>query len=84
MTMHRHGQSPLQGPKSHLAWQDAATSVLDPAELSAPAQEAARDPDAPIRWDLVRRVKREIAAGTYETPEKWKVALDRLLDRLEQ
>jgi hypothetical protein len=26
--------------------------------------------DPEIRWDLVRRVKAEIAAGTYETPER--------------
>lgn len=38
--------------------------------------------DPAIRADLVRRVRREIAAGTYDTPEKWEAALDRLLDRL--
>jgi hypothetical protein len=36
-----------------------------------------------IRSDLVERVRREIAAGTYETPEKWDIALGRLLERLE-
>jgi hypothetical protein len=36
-----------------------------------------------IRIELVQRVRREIAVGTYETPEKWEAALDRLLDRLE-
>jgi hypothetical protein len=39
--------------------------------------------DAPIRADLVERVRREIAEGTYDTPEKWEIALDRLLNRLE-
>jgi hypothetical protein len=38
----------------------------------------------PIRKDLVERVRKEIAAGTYETPEKWEAALDCLLDRLER
>jgi hypothetical protein len=38
----------------------------------------------PIRTDLVERVRREIAAGTYETPEKWAIALERLLQRLEE
>jgi hypothetical protein len=38
--------------------------------------------DSSIRWDLVRRVRRAIAAGTYETPEKWQAALDRLAQRL--
>ena len=36
-----------------------------------------------IRADLVERVRREIAAGVYDTPEKWAVALERLLKRLE-
>lgn len=40
------------------------------------------DPD--IRQDLVERVRQEIADGTYDTPEKWEAALDRLLDRLER
>jgi hypothetical protein len=40
------------------------------------------DPD--IRADLVRRIRAEIAAGTYDTPEKWEAALDRLWRRLGQ
>jgi hypothetical protein len=32
-----------------------------------------------FRPDLVRRVRAEIAAGTYDTPEKWDLALSRLL-----
>ena len=35
-----------------------------------------------IRTDLVARVRAEIAAGTYDTPEKWQAALDRLCARL--
>ena len=35
-----------------------------------------------FRTELVERVRKEIAAGTYDTPEKWEAALDRLLDRL--
>jgi negative regulator of flagellin synthesis FlgM len=41
-----------------------------------------RDPQ--IRYELVERVRREIAAGTYDTPEKMDVALERLLERLEE
>ena len=40
--------------------------------------------DEEIRADLVERVRREIAAGVYETPEKWDIALQRLLERLER
>jgi hypothetical protein len=35
------------------------------------------DPD--IRADLVQRVRAEIAEGTYATPEKFEMALDRLI-----
>jgi hypothetical protein len=51
---------------------------MEPETIVTPA-----DDDAPIRTDLVQRIRREIAAGTYDTPEKWEVALDRLLDHLE-
>jgi hypothetical protein len=36
-----------------------------------------------IRRDLVARVRREIAEGVYETPEKWEIALDRMAQGLE-
>lgn len=32
-----------------------------------------------IRTDLVNRVRAEITAGTYETPEKLEIALEKLL-----
>jgi hypothetical protein len=38
--------------------------------------------ETPFRAELVERVRREIAEGTYDTPEKWDLALSRLLDRL--
>jgi hypothetical protein len=31
-----------------------------------------------VRQELVARVRREIQAGTYDTPEKLELALDRL------
>ena len=34
-----------------------------------------------IRIELVANIRRQIADGTYETPEKLDKALDRLLDR---
>ena len=36
------------------------------------------DPD--VRHELVARVRREIEAGTYETPEKMEAALARMLE----
>ena len=36
----------------------------------------------PVRKHLVARVKAEIAAGTYETPDKLKKAVDGLMEEL--
>jgi hypothetical protein len=66
--MFRHGPSCLEGPVSRKAGRRSA----------APCS----DRERPFRADLVARVRREIAAGTYETPEKLDVALERLLERL--
>lgn len=35
-----------------------------------------------IRTDLVNRVRAEIAAGTYDTPEKMEIALEKMLGKL--
>ena len=35
-----------------------------------------------IRFDLVNRVKAEIAAGTYDTPERMDIALERMASRI--
>lgn len=35
-----------------------------------------------IRHERVEAIRREIAAGTYETPEKLELALDRMIDEL--
>lgn len=60
--MYRHMPTCPQVPVPHnrLAW------------LFAGPQETEADD---IRLDLVERVRREIAEGTYETPEKWEAAL---------
>jgi hypothetical protein len=73
--MYRHGSTCLEGPvtKSRTWW----LPVEEPAE--APPHEA--DPD--IRHDLVARVRRAIAAGEYDTPEKMEIALARFLQSLE-
>lgn len=39
-------------------------------------------PGPAVRWELVQRIRRELAAGGYETPEKWAVVLDRLVAEL--
>jgi hypothetical protein len=71
--MHNHGPNCLEGPLSRgrRCWTRATGR-------------AKRAAAAPIRHELVERVRREIAAGNYETPEKWEAALDRLYNQLHE
>jgi hypothetical protein len=47
------------------------------------ALEVAEQPAADgIRHDLVARIRHEIAAGTYDTEEKWLLAEEELLRRI--
>ena len=84
--MYVHAASRFQGPRSRKrqGWSrprrgpsvpDSKPPMVDKTESAA---------DAPIRAGLVARIRREIAAGTYDTEEKWEIALDRLFDELER
>jgi hypothetical protein len=68
--MHWHGPTCLEDPisRSNAWWATAGTPSLR----------------GHIRLDLVERVRREIAEGTYDTPAKWEAVLDRLCDQLER
>jgi hypothetical protein len=72
--MYRHGSTCLEGPvtKSRAWW----------AAEEEPGDQAIHEADPEIRHDLVARVRRAIAAGEYDTPEKMEAALDRLLASL--
>ena len=61
-------------PLDSIKFSEAASNVnsLDSGESSSSG----------IRFDLVNRIKREIAAGTYDTPDKMDIAMNRLLTRL--
>lgn len=57
--------------------------ISDAVELSPIAQLAAKIGDIPeVRTALVEQVKAEIAAGTYETPERLEVAVSKLMEEL--
>lgn len=80
-----HGAQSVGGPhgvKGPQRPQQTAESapIQDELELSASSRTGATGNVSDIRTDKVDRIKAEIAAGTYETPEKLSVALDRLLD----
>jgi hypothetical protein len=66
--MRSHGPNCLAGPVSR--------------KRSCWRRSTRRHANAPLRQELVERVRREIAEGTYETPEKWDLTLDRLFDHL--
>lgn len=80
-----HGRSDATAPTDEPARDGIARDETAP---DAPMN-AAPPPDAPkprrqrkIRVDLVERVKREIAEGTYDTPDRFHAALDRFLECL--
>tara|TARA_R110002072_G_scaffold67126_1_gene164927 strand:- start:194 stop:484 length:291 start_codon:yes stop_codon:yes gene_type:complete len=53
-----------------------------PSQESADAQGADSEAQGGVRWDLIRRLRREIAAGTYASPERWQSAVNNLSDDL--
>ena len=90
---HVHGPHSVNGPhhpqlRSAGHADASAGAQSDQFELSAAAEAAIRAADAraaesgEVRHDLVARIRSEIAAGTYETPEKLDGALERLLDQI--
>ena len=86
--MHEHGPNCMEGPirGRHAWWRGLAPS---PEPAAGPAhkannQDSLNSEEPGIRKELVERIRREIAAGTYDTPEKWHAALDNLLGRLHQ
>jgi hypothetical protein len=91
-SMHEHGPKELPGPiRGTSAWWRGMGAQTDQSADGPPAPKKSRakrkqsTADAkPIRTELVERIRKEIAAGTYDTPEKWEAALDSLLDRLER
>lgn len=61
----------------------ASSNVSDVVEISTAAALAAKVGELPdVRADLVARVKQEIKAGEYETPEKIDIAVQRLMEDL--
>jgi hypothetical protein len=72
--MQTHKRSCLEGPISrHRPWWQDIEAIED----------AATGDKTLFRAGLVEQIRREIAAGTYDTEEKWEIALDRLMKRME-
>ena len=74
-----HSTNRTNGTKST----QSTTGPADQLDISPAGEAAAQAAEGgDIRADLVARVRSEIAAGTYETPEKLDAALDGLLNEL--
>ena len=81
-TQGSQGIAALKGVEAtKVASQQGVAEVRDSVTLSTEAVRAA-DAAADIRFDKVAAIKAAIADGSYDTPEKFDIALDRLLERL--
>lgn len=82
------GASRPQPPKAAEANSKQSAAPVDQLDLSAAPGVNRLDLSAPvagsgeIRIDRVAELRRQIADGNYETPEKLDAALDRILDQL--
>ena len=83
-----HGPHGINAPHAPFGGQGAdapaKTAAIGDQVTISPAAEAAIQASevGGIRQDLVNRIRSEIAAGTYETPDKLDAALDRMLDEM--
>ena len=69
------------GEATEITSRQGVGEVHDAVTLSTEAVRAAES-GSDIRMDKVAALRAAIADGSYETPEKLDIALDRLLDRL--
>jgi negative regulator of flagellin synthesis FlgM len=82
-----HGAQPISAPHSARTAQPTAPAgtapIQDELNLSNTAQLIDQVHQAPdIRQDRVAALRSQIANGTYETPDKLDVAVNRLLDEI--
>lgn len=91
--MQIYGPAQLHGPQAisspHLRGQSAASpvgsapSTQDELQISDAGRLVSMANQVPdIRQDRVDAIRSQIAAGTYETPDKLNVALNRFLDEI--
>jgi negative regulator of flagellin synthesis FlgM len=90
--MHIHGTTHIHGPHGinapHAPFKGTApptpaTKSTDRVDISAAAEAAIQAAESgKIRQGLVDRLRAQIAAGTYETPDKLDAAVARMLDEI--
>lgn len=91
--MHIQGTTQIHGPhginaphapfRGQATGQTAGSCETDRVDISAAAEAALSAAESgDIRTELVNQIRDQIAAGTYETPQKLDIALERLLDEI--
>jgi hypothetical protein len=75
-------EGPIRGTNSWWRGLDPEQKPDQPPANAARNKTITKD-ETGIRRELVERIRCEIAAGTYDTQEKWDAALDRMLERLD-
>jgi negative regulator of flagellin synthesis FlgM len=91
--MHIYGPSQLHGPQSITAphglrpaqpmTRPETAQIADEVDISEAARLVEQVQQMPeMREDRVEAVRRQLAEGTYETGDKLKVAVERLLDEI--
>ena len=84
---HLHGAQPIGAPHAAKVNRPAATPSSGPIQDEVQISDAGRLLDQvhdlpEIRQDRVGQIRQQIAEGTYETPEKLQIALERLFDEI--
>jgi negative regulator of flagellin synthesis FlgM len=84
---HMHGSQSIGAPHAARAAQQTtrpeSPQIADEVDISDAARLVEQTQQMPaIREDRVEAVRRQIAAGTYETADKLDVAVERLLDEI--
>ena len=82
-----HGPHGIQGPhsvhRSQSSQNAARTGNVDRVDISAAAEAAIQAAEtSSVRQELVKDIRAQIAAGTYDTPAKLDAALERMLDEI--
>jgi anti-sigma28 factor (negative regulator of flagellin synthesis) len=74
------GQSNAESVRPMASQKDTVSFSAEALRLSDVAK--TNTESSKIRFDLVNRIKSEIAAGTYDTPDKMDIALERMAARV--
>lgn len=74
------GKGGIESASPTMPLKDTVSFSAESLRLSEAGQ--ANSESTRIRFDLVNRVRAEIAAGTYDTPDKMDIALERLANRI--